>query len=56
MGVSYNRNAGPTLDADLALLLDAELTGSHLRENATLLRLALKLKHDATQARVEVET
>jgi len=27
IGISYNRNAGLTLDTDLALLLDAELTG-----------------------------
>jgi len=39
MRVSYNSNAGLALDADLALLLDVELTvfsGSHLSGNAEL--------------------
>ena len=59
MGVSYNRNVGLALDADLALLLDAELTGfsgSCLNENAELTGSRLKLKHDVTQYRIEVET
>jgi len=49
MGVSYNRNMSFTLDADLALLLDTELTsfsGSHLNRNAELTRSRLKLKRD----------
>ena len=56
MGVSYNRNTGLALDVDLALWSDVELTCSHLRGNTVLLKHALKLKRDATQARVEVET
>ena len=38
-GVSYNRKVGLALDADIAILLDAELTsflGSHLNWNAEL--------------------
>ena len=59
---------GLGLDADLALLLGAELTGfsgshlnwnaelkgSHLKLKCKLLRLALKLKHGATQAHLSV--
>ena len=78
MGISYNRNAGLASDTDLILLLDTELTCSHLRGNIALLRIMLKLKHvtllrlalklicnatqaalklerDATEDRVEVE-
>jgi len=57
-GVSYNRNTGFALDADLALL-DVKLTcflGLRLNWNAELTGSCLKLKHDATQACVEVET
>ena len=58
MEVSYNRNASLALDADLALLLDEELTGfseSRLSWNAELIDSHLKLKCDATQACIEVE-
>ena len=40
MRVSYNENAGLTLDTDLAMLLDAELTG--------FLRLPLSVNAELT--------